>query len=577
MDELKDKLIQSYNNGNFFEFVYKVYYQEKNKELLSNLLSEFHNTGKLELIELFKKLKNTSGKHNFFLIRRIFESVLPDINAPVIEVAACVKHLTLEAGQDMAAYTLLAPFKEFCQKEAIRTKELFDFALSDEKEEFDYLSIAIESGVNIDETEYVNQAIKLLDNENEIIKQRVIFALGRIQYQDKSLLNSIVETIERSSSLSPTDVILATTLRALFSITSQSEDLEPFFLNFLTNHSEHLGDRYIHAVSEILFYDDEKISSNIELLLLDICIHVNTENKGTINNIDYALERILKRGDFTICINFLERFFELSEYKLSIKCFDSFVQELHNYRDTYLSSLVTRWFLSRKVMFGKYCYELLKNSNEGISIGFDKSFFIDENKNAHLFLARKACGWFFSQPKTAISLIESLIADISDDDLKDIEELLFKPLCISYSGSICQRLEELSNSSELKLKKVVTNVLSKYKKYQESVKAAFEVNELIPSSQDRHTYWKYHNKLMNKSMKEAQGKSLFRSFFSANESVLLYGNKSIHYIYHGEQKTRQELPLQEFSHSVELASMHNLDPHGLENIIWQFKVEGCTS
>ena len=82
---------------------------------------------------------------------------------------------------------------------------------------------------------------------------------------------------------------------------------------------------------------------------------------------------------------------------------------------------------------------------------------------------------------------------------------------------------------------------------------------------------------MNESMKKARSASLLTSLFAGNESVLLYGNKSIHYIHHGKQKTRQEVPLSEISTSFELPSMHNVDPHGLENMLWQFKAEGCAS
>lgn len=578
MDDLKGKLIQAYKDGNFFEFIHEIYYQDrKGEKLLPNLLSDLHNNGKFDLVELFKNFKNKPEKHDFFSTRQAFEEVLPDLNAPVTEVANCVKHLTLEAGQDMVAHTLLPPFREFCQKDSDRTKELFDFALTNVDEEFDHLSTAIEVGANINEAEYVNQAIGLLTNENETIKQRVVFALGRIKYQDKSFLEPVSVAIEKSSALSPTDIILATAMRALFSIISQSENLETFFLDFLATHSERLGDRYIHAASEILFYDEKKVSSNVKPILLDICCHTKPENKGTIDNIDYALERLLKRNDFGDCIDFLERFFELSEYKLSVKHFDSFVRELHKHRDTYMSSLLTRWLLSKKVKLGKYCYDLLRDIDKGISIGFDKSCFPDESESVHLFLARKACGWFFNQPKTAISLIESLIPDAPEDDLDDMQLLIFNPLCISYPGSIRQRMEELQDSSQKRVKDIASNVLSDFEKYQESVKAALEVNELKPSEQDRHTYWKHHNKLMNESMKQARSKSILTSLFAGNESILLYGNKSIHYIHHGEQKTRQEIPLQEISHSIELASMHNLDPHGLENMIWQFKAEGCRS
>lgn len=576
MDDLKGKLIQAYKDKNFFEFIHKVYYQDKKEEkLLPSLLADLHNNGKLNLIELLKNFKSVPEKHDFFSTRRAFEDVLPSLNAPVIEVANCVKHLTLEAGQDMTAYALLSPFREYCQKDSDRTKALFSFALTNVDEEFDHLSTAIAAGANIDEAEYVNQAIELLTNENETIKQRVIFALGRINYQDKSLLKSVSVAIEKSSTLTPTDTLLATALRALFSIISQSDDLETFFLDFLATHSGCLGDRYIHAASEILFYDEKKVSSDIELILLDICCHTKPENRGTIDNIDYTLEYLLKRNDFNDCINFLERFFELSEYKLSVKHFDSFVRELHNHQDTYLSSLLTRWLLSKKLTLGKYCYDLLQDFHKGISIGFDRSCFPDESKGVHLFLARKACGWFFNHPKTVISLIESLISDVPEDDLSNIQLIIFNPLCISYPGSICQRMEELQGSSDNRMKEIASNVLSDYEKYEESIKAASKVNELKPNEQDRHTHWKHHNKLMDEAMKQGRKESIFTSLFP--ESVLLYGNKSIHYIHHGEQATRQELPLQEVSHSIEVASMYNLDPHGLENMIWQFKSEGCTS
>ncbi|WP_128784475.1 hypothetical protein [Photobacterium chitinilyticum] len=78
-------------------------------------------------------------------------------------------------------------------------------------------------------------------------------------------------------------------------------------------------------------------------------------------------------------------------------------------------------------------------------------------------------------------------------------------------------------------------------------------------------------------MKQARQKSFLSSLFGDNESVLLYGNKSIHYVYRREGKTRQEMPLQQIKHSFELASMQNIDPYGLDDKLWHFRVEGCNS
>ena len=327
MDDLKGKLTQAYKDGNFFELIQEIYYQDrKGEKLLPSILAELHNKGQLNLVELFHSLKTKTENHDFFSVRRVFEEVLPLINAPVGEVAQCVKHLTLEAGQDMAAYTLLSPFREFCQHDPSRSQALLDLALTEIDEEFDHLSTAIEAGANSNETFYVSQAIELLGNENELVLQRAIFALGRIGFRDEKLLEPVAKAICKASISSPSDIILATSMRALFALASQSSDLESLFLEFLSTHSKHLGDRYIHAASEILFYDEKKVNANVEPELLNICSHTNPENKGTINNIDYALERILKRNDYDDCVSFLERFFELSNYQLSVKYFDSFVE-----------------------------------------------------------------------------------------------------------------------------------------------------------------------------------------------------------------------------------------------------------
>ncbi|WP_282145462.1 HEAT repeat domain-containing protein [Alteromonas stellipolaris] len=578
MDELKGKLLKANGDGNFFEFIQEIYYPDrKGEKLLPSTLAELHNDGNLNLIGLFKNFKNTSENLDFFFVRRIFEEVLPYLNSPVQDIAECVKHLTLEAGQDKAAYMLLSPFKEFCRKDDGRAKALLNNSLTSIDEDFDHLSTAIEAGASKYEVTYVNQAIELLNHKNELVVQRAIFALGRIKYQDKTFLKPVAAAIKKSSESSPPDIVLATSMKAIFAVVSQSDDLENLFLDFLRTHSEHLDEHYIHAASEILFYDKEKVSSDVEAKLLNICCYTKPENKGTIDNIDYTLERILKRNSLNDCTVFLESFFEISEYKLSVKHFDSFVRELHNHRDTHLSALITRWLLSKRIKLGKYASDLLRDSEKGISISFDRAYIATENQGVHLFLARKACGWFFNQPKTAISLIESLIPEAPDNELADIQQLIFHPLCVSYPRSICAHLETLNNSKDDSVKKTATNVLSEYEDYRTSIKAALKINELTPSEQDRHTYWRHHNKLMKESMKQARSKSFLTSLFAGNESVLLYGNKSIHYIHHGEQKTRQEVPLSEFSTSIEFALMHNLDPHGLDNMIWQFKAEGCTS
>jgi hypothetical protein len=578
MDDVREILLKGCEADTFFEVLSEEYFKDrKDEKLLPSILSQLHNEGSLDLIKLFMRLENASNNHDFFSIRHVFEEVLPLIKAPIGEVADCVKHLTLEAGADMAANMLMAPFKEFCKKNAERPKQLLDMALTDIDEEFDHLATALESGALMNESLYVNKGIELLGHDNELVRQRATFALGRIKYVDQALLKNSALTIKQTSQNSSSDTLLATSMTAILSIVLQSPDLECHFIEFIEDHINYFGERYVHAASGILFYENGKIAENIESLLLDICCHTNPENKGTINNIDYALERLVKREKFDTCIIFLEQFFELSDYKTSVKSFNSFVRVIQQHKETYLSSLVTKWLTSKNFKLGIFCSDLLKDSDKGICLSFDTSALGNKNDGVHQFLARKACGWFFTQPKTAISLIGSLIGSAPKEELKEIQKIVFNPLLISYPGSVKTHLELLLDSKNKKTSQLAKAVLSQFDDYQNNLKATSGISELRPSEQERHAYWKHHSKIMDDSMKKARGKSVLSSLFMGNESVLLYGNKSIYYVHHGDEKTRQEMPLQKFSHSIEVASMINLDPHGLDNMLWQFKAEGCNS
>ncbi|HHQ4845587.1 TPA: hypothetical protein ACSQ1O_004430, partial [Aeromonas hydrophila] len=70
MDDLKGKLTLAYKDGNFFELIQEIYYQDlKDEKLLPDILAELHNKGHLNLVELFHGFKNKTENHGFFSVR----------------------------------------------------------------------------------------------------------------------------------------------------------------------------------------------------------------------------------------------------------------------------------------------------------------------------------------------------------------------------------------------------------------------------------------------------------------------------------------------------------------------------
>ena len=158
------------------------------------------------------------------MLRHVLEDILPSINAPIHQVMDCIKHLTLEAGDDMASHMLVSPFIDFCKSDPDRPEEILAIAIEDIDDEFDFVSPAIISGSTINLDYYVSKAILLAKNAKPIISQRAIFAIGRINYNNQTeltqaALEAVVFVSERASI---DDVrLLPTSLRTFIALFQQ--------------------------------------------------------------------------------------------------------------------------------------------------------------------------------------------------------------------------------------------------------------------------------------------------------------------------------------------------------------------
>ena len=121
----KDALLAGFKAGNFLDTVYTCLLADRDeREDLALELAALHNEGLIDVVAAFEDLKNKSlNGPDFFLTRHVFERALPYLNAPVSSVMRCVLRLYREAGQDLAAGTILDGFIGFCAKDPSRPAE----------------------------------------------------------------------------------------------------------------------------------------------------------------------------------------------------------------------------------------------------------------------------------------------------------------------------------------------------------------------------------------------------------------------------------------------------------------------
>jgi hypothetical protein len=574
---IRELLIDWYKSGEFLLQIGTQYHHDKNEQkVFIDEIVSLQNEQIIDLIKEFKKLKSSDQSRDFFLCRRIFEESLPYIKAPINDVMECVKHLTLEAGTDMMAGSLISPFIKYI-KENKYADDVLSIGLDNVDEAFDFIMPGLVAGAEIDLSNYLQKAIELTTNSNFIVKKRAIKALGRINYHDnkqfKQKVFDAIETIVYSIDNIDlhNEAVQSSVLLNIFDLEDIS-CVQKLFEYILRSKD----DLILHTLSDRLFYYPDYIPDEIAKICLSALKKVNPKHQGTINNIDLILQNILAKKDIDTVIDFLESYLVNNQREMvSIKSFQSILHNILEDKEL-RNKLTTRWFLSKKIILCRGVLDLVYETMDSkVTLSIDISEARQEsNVKIYSFLAKKACGWLFLHPVSAVSFIISLIDYANEDEVNEIKDILFNPLLMSYSGEAREYLNSIINESSDAVKKVIMALNSQLDEYHQNLQSANDIAELHPSQSQKESYYRYNTKLMDSAQKNVP-KGIFQQLFKT--SVLLYGNRSIHYVYHGlnGEKSRQEVPLQRISHSIELPSLETLDPHGLDKQLRNFKIEGC--
>lgn len=575
MDSTRKRMLESIDAGNFLEAVYNIYSENHdNRAAIGIEVAALHNAGHIDAIAEFSKLNRSDQAHKFFTIRHALEEALPHLEAPVSSVMNCVKYLTLEAGNDLAANMLINPFIEFCKAKPCRAEEVLLTAIENPDDNFDFITPGIIAGSTTDLSLHANKAIELCTHESITIRTKAVYALGRINYSSNTELpRKALSAIHTAIHAHYDEALFSAALRTVFSLfiadNSNETTTTQLIEYILKNGDEHS----LHAVSEILAFEKGNIPPKVIDLLLGALVKTKPQNTRTLDNIDYGICALLKESELNKIIPFLDKLLLQNDNNIKITQFDSFTREVLLNKDNALNILITHWLLSNEVRLGRCAADLLSDTSDtGIILKADLNQLKELTKGAHYFLSKKACGWLFLSQVSAASFISSLIDSAPEDEIQPICDILFNPILISYPGSIKQYLEDISKSSSSKLKPIIMKLLSLYDSYREGLNSTRNISELLPTQAQRESHHRHQSRLMNKSFKDAR--KGFMSELFGKPLVLLYGHKSIHYISHGpdDQKTRQEMPLQSISHSVEFPSLEYLDPHGLDNMLLSFRL-----
>ncbi|MCK9204419.1 MAG: hypothetical protein M0P58_08320 [Bacteroidales bacterium] len=576
MEKIEKKLVEASANGTFLKVLYNLYLKESDERAdLGNTLSELHNAGTINLLFEFSGLKKNSPEIDFFLTRHLFEDALPNLISPVFSVIECVNHLFVEAGDDLAAGTVFKAFMSFCEREVTRPTEVLEIVKQLDKF-YDFISPAMIVGSKSNLSFFVREAIFLSQGENIDFRIRAIFALGRIDYKvDLPLAKKAMKVCMALARNNIDDQILSVLLSTSFSLSliyrSNPKVMSKHFQTILKKG----GDYTLYEASKLFAFNTAELSSNLIDNIIGAFNSAERLQPGILKNIDFGIQSFLKSGNEMRGIDILEILLCDIKKKITINTFDITVHYLTRGDAPILNRIVTKWFLSRNLFLSKAVKDIVNaNPNRHLNIELDKDQYLQDPRGSYVFLTMKAVGWLSNSPLTALSFIVSFIEYCNESELNIISKMLFYPLLVSYPIQIMKVIQEDVGGMPDKTRLVLTNLQSDYKKYISNLCKPGQIPELLPTNYQVEISERFFRRKFSESYKVAQKDSLLNLI--GTKSVLLYGTKTIDYYSDSAgNQSRKELELHKIEHSFEVPRLELLDPHGIDYLIRQYRIEGC--
>ncbi|MGI2879324.1 hypothetical protein ACRTDO_00810 [Vibrio furnissii] len=568
LEEIKTRLLAASETAEeLFSLVNDLYVEELRSEekFLKDALSQLHNAGDIDLVELVRGVDKSSSGHDFFTILHAFENALPSLDASIEDVLRCLLHLTQQAGRDLAIGGVYEAFQRFCSVEAQRPRDSVEFILA--QRELSAYAPFLSSSILAYDSDCVSDAIQTTENliadRNEMVRSQAYYILGRLdvgEAQANVIWELLSGNAERESSC------CASVLRAIISFGDAYPSYWPQIEEFLLTFVEETPPEVLHDISDIVAFQRVDLPDSVLKLLLKQLANISHEHKGIIDNIDYLLVNLVEKGASSLALKLLE---SLLPVGVKFSQLDYFSRELLSKHRELLNHIVTKWFLSGDYSLCHGVSDLLHDvTGKDVELEAEMVLLGDEAKK--VFVSHKAVGWLFTRPIAAASFILSIYGIASRTTRKELEQVLYDPLLLSYPGELKRFFQSCIDKGFQA--QPCERVLGKLQAYHSDIEKVSGLKELMAPRENISVYWKESNKSMQAAYEDASRGFIFDLI--ATKKTLLYGNSSICYMQLGDgEQVRQEMQMHSFSHSTEMPRLNVLDPESLDYILRVYRCE----
>lgn len=566
-----DQILDPITKNLLLPSIFELAIRDEKKEELIRLIAGLHNGSLIDVLAEYGAVDQEKLGFKLYTVVEVFAGVLELIDAPVADVMFRVNQLDGAGG---AGFHLLSSFEKYCLSDPARLEEAFRLA-KDLYPETNLLHVVLVAGSKVEFDLFQSRVIDLIASDESRLRALAMQALSRFHYDGDVKRAVATLQVVRNGIQHHDESFFSAALTTVFSLAAIDQVVEDECRELVSQILKAPNDFVIRTAAKLLMMERSSTPESIVSVLLIKFRDVNPSDNEAINFISLGLGHLLTVGKVEDVLGLIEFLLSKHSVDLSMSNFEHLIWVLDKPENTILRQrIITRWLLSGKNKLCSSAVQLTSwNQGSNIVLSADMSLLHEIPPHAALLLAMRACGWMFAYPVSAASLMISILDLASDVERNEVEEILFNPLLISYGGSVKKYLESVRVDISLEAKNMIDRLLGRLDSYHCGLQSVSDVKELETPLAQRQAYQRQFNRKMAESFRSAEKDSLMTALMG-KPSVILYGNSSIHYVYHGPngERTRQESPMHSVSTSVEFPSLDNIDSQGLEYMLRAFKV-----
>ncbi|MGJ8569500.1 MAG: hypothetical protein ACSHXI_02235 [Hoeflea sp.] len=533
-------------------------------------LVDLHNSGAIDVLEPARSIATSPvSQHDFFLVQNAYVEIIPELNDTVPAMLSAVKALTARAGNDLASGWANGAFRSWAENDD-RARATIALIEPNNREDAAYLYLALQALAKTEPDAALDQAIAFLAGQDLPAQLGAAKAIGTLPLSTSEACKRSLDALKTACEVGTDDNLLGHILAAAVDIARNAPDEEATAVLLVNEIIEDAGDQTIHGAVTTLMFNASDLSPTLVELLTKFAHKIRIENTGTIEEIDQAAARLVQSDRVEEALALVVPIISAHEEFKSLDMLDSFAHALLRLDQERLAHIIVTWLLSFDYNLGIATGSLVGGHHgDALVLEFDAAPLALSEADA-ILLAHRTIGYLFMYPITVASIVLSVVETNSDEGRRAIEDILFEPLLINFSGDLANWLKTKAADKGEQALPTIKHLLTRLDTYLDGLRRVECINEFRPSERERLIQNRRQQESMRQAHKKAEKRSVLMSAMS--RSVLLYGNRSISYFQEQNgKKRRNETKMYSFSQTIEAPRQDIIEPFELDYTLRWFR------